>query len=98
MLWQNVVKALIGIWFIIAPFSLGFTADTAEMWSNIVGGVILLILAGSAVLSEGARRQAWIQYVNGLVGIWFIVAPWLLSFASRLTETYTSLIGGIIVL
>ncbi|SRR5579871_502621 len=98
MLWQNVVNALIGIWFIIAPFSLGFVANASEMWTSIVGGAILLVLAGAAALNEAARRQTWIQYVNGLVGIWFIVAPWFVSFANRAADMYSSLIGGIIVL
>jgi uncharacterized integral membrane protein len=98
MVWQNVVNALIGIWFIIAPFSLAFTSNAAEMWTSIIGGVILLVLAGAAALNEKARRQVWIQYVDGLVGVWFIIAPWVLSFTARAGELWTSLIGGVIVL
>jgi len=99
MMWPNVVNALVGIWFIIAPFTLGFSGNGGEMWTSIIGGVILLILAGWAVFSEEARRQtAWIQYVTGLVGIWFIIAPWVLSVATKPGELWTSLVGGIIVL
>jgi hypothetical protein len=98
MVWQNVVNALIGIWFIIAPFTLSFTGRTAEMVTSIIGGLILLVLAGSAAFTERARRQAWIQYVTGLVGIWFLVAPWVLSFTGRSGEYWTSLILGIVAL
>lgn len=98
MVWQNVVNALLGIWFIIAPFSSSFTANTGETWTSIIGGAILLILAGSAAASPGARRQVWIQYVDGLVGIWFIIAPWILSFAGEPAELWTSLIPGIVAL
>lgn len=98
MIWQNMVNALIGIWLIIAPFTLSFTGEAAQMWTSIVGGVLLLVLAGSAALNAKARRQAWIQYVNGLVGIWFILAPWVLSFTARSSEFRTSLVAGIIVL
>lgn len=98
MIWQNVVSALIGIWFIIAPFSLGFAGNAGRIWTSIIGGVILLVLAGAAVMNEHVRRQTWIQYVNGLVGIWFIIAPWVLSFAVKPADFWTSLVGGIIVL
>ncbi|SRR5579884_1164779 len=98
MVWQNLVNALIGIWFIVAPFVLGLASNTREVWTSLVGGAILLILAGSAALYEQPRRQAWIQYVNGLVGIWFIVAPWVLLLQGRLDLVWTSVVGGIIAL
>jgi hypothetical protein len=97
MVWQNVVNALIGIWFIIAAAVLPFPNDAAMSWTSVIGGVILLILAGSSALSEGARRQSWLQIVDGLVGIWFIIAPWALSFAKQPGDFWTSLILGIVV-
>jgi uncharacterized membrane protein len=98
MAWRNIVNALIGIWFIISSWVLAVTAHTAAMWTSIAGGAIFLILAGTAALNPVARRQAWIQYVNGLVGIWFIIAPWVLGFANRPTETWTSWVPGAIAL
>ncbi len=98
MMWRNVVNALIGIWFIIAPAVLPFANDNAMGWTSVIGGLILLILAGTAVLSADARRQAWMQWVTGLVGIWFIIAPWVLSFTTRPGDFWTSLILGIVAL
>lgn len=98
MMWRNTLNALIGIWFIIAPAVLPFDNDNAMAWTSVIGGLILLILAGDAVLSEDARRRAWLQYVTGLVGIWFIIAPWVLSFTTRSGDFLTSLILGIVAL
>jgi hypothetical protein len=98
MVWQNVIVALVGIWFIIAPSTLGFVGDAAMTWTSVVGGVILLILAGSAAVSEAARGQAWIQVVDALVGIWFIIAPWVLNFTQQPAPLWTSLILGIVTL
>jgi hypothetical protein len=39
-----------------------------------------------------------VQYVNGLVGIWFIVAPFVLSVTAQPQETWTSVVGGAIAL
>lgn len=95
MVWENVVNALIGIWFIIAPAVLQFSSNQPMTWTSVIGGLILLVLAGSASLNLTARRQSWIQVVNGLVGIWFIIAPWVLSFTGRAGDFWTSLILGI---
>lgn len=97
MRWANVVNALVGIWFIVAPYVLGVATRPAVQWTSIVGGILLLVLAGWAALSEEARKQAWLQYVTGLIGIWFIVAPFALSLAAR-REVWTSILGGAIAL
>jgi hypothetical protein len=98
MVWQNVVNALIGIWYIISPAVLPFPNDSAMAWTSVIGGVILLVLAGNAALYEGARRQVWLQVVTGLVGIWFIIAPWVLAFTRQPGTFWTSLILGIVAL
>ena len=64
MVWRSVVNALIGIWFIVSPAVLPFRNDAAMAWTSVIGGVILLVLAGGAALMEGARRQVWLQVVN----------------------------------
>jgi len=98
MRWANVVNALVGIWFIIAPFVLKFDDMRAAMWTSIVGGALLLILAGWAAVSEEARKQRWIQYVNGLLGIGFIAFPFAFNLTARPHVTWTSAVGGLIAL
>lgn len=98
MVWVNTVNALVGIWFIIAPFALRFTDRPTPMWLSIIGGAILLVLAGWAAFSEQARHQKWIQYVNGLVGIWFILFSYLYPLAEVANVRWTSVVGGLIAL
>lgn len=98
MLWANIVNALLGVWFVIAPFVLAFRDVPSAMWTSIVGGLILLILAGYAVLNEPARKIRWIQYVNGLVGIWFILFPFVHAMSGRTSVLWTALIGGLVAL
>ncbi len=98
MVWANVVNALVGIWFIIAPFVLAYSDQRAALWLSVLGGAILLVLAGWAVVNEAARKQRWIQYVNGLVGIWFIIFPYVFALTARPNVTWTSVVGGLIAL
>ena len=96
MRWANVINALVGIWFIIAPFILKYDDMRYAMYASIVGGALLLVLAGWAAFSEEARRQRWIQYVNGLAGIGLIALPFALNLTARPHVTWTSAVGGVI--
>jgi hypothetical protein len=97
MRWPNVVNALLGVWFIIAPYALGFTGRPAATWSSVASGVVLFVLAGWAALSEGASKRVWPQYVNGLIGIWLMFSPFVFSAASAQLPTWINVAGGIIV-
>ncbi|HLY24553.1 MAG TPA: hypothetical protein VKT83_18965 [bacterium] len=57
MVWQNVVIALAGLFFIVAPIRAGFTGDIAQIWTAMIGGAILLVLAGAAVVNAHARQR-----------------------------------------
>ena len=44
MRWANVINALVGIWFIIAPFVLKYDDMRYAVYASIVGGALLLVL------------------------------------------------------
>jgi ABC-type antimicrobial peptide transport system permease subunit len=39
-----------------------------------------------------------VQYVNGLVGIWFVLFPFVFALSATPAILWTSLIGGIVAL
>lgn len=99
MRWANVVNALVGIWFIIAPFALRFSDRPGPMWASIIGGAVLLVLAGWAVFDEQARHETWIQYINGLVGLWFVIFSYVYSDMAGIANLrWTTIAGGLIAL
>lgn len=49
--WTNVV---LGLWMLVAPFALGYTATTAAMWNDIIVG---LVVAGLGTWSALASRD-----------------------------------------
>ncbi|GIV76287.1 SPW repeat protein [Litorilinea aerophila] len=44
--WEYWVAGVAGLLAIIAPFALGFSAMTSALWTTVILGAILLILAG----------------------------------------------------
>jgi hypothetical protein len=97
MIWATVVTALIGIWFIIAPWALGFVSHSAMMATSIIGGAILLGLGGTATLYSVVFRESWPHMLSVVVGVWFAIAPWVLSESNRTGTLWTSLLGGLTV-
>ena len=43
--WEEWVNLILGVWAIVSPFALGFAADTTAMWTHVVIGLAVAILA-----------------------------------------------------
>ena len=89
----DLVNVLLGLCLALAPWALGFTGETAatrNAW--IVGAAIALIALGALF----AFRE-WEEWVNLALGVWAILAPWLLGFAAVAGAMYAHVIIGLIV-
>lgn len=73
--WASGINLIAGLWLIIAPWVLGY-ATGRSVTNNVVVGVVVAVLA--AIRFFGAYRAAGISWINVLLGLWMIVAPWVL--------------------
>ncbi len=98
MKWRNWLAAIIGIWFIIAPWVFGFSGHAGAVWTSIVAGVIQLIVSGWAASREDseANWSNWMNWVSLITGAWFVLQPWLLFISSYTSNTWTSVILGLV--
>ncbi len=87
------INIVAGVWLIAAPFVLAFTESTDALWNHIVVGLIVLILA--AIRVNQPANSAWMSWVNVVLGIWLVVAPFLIGFEE--TPLWNSVISGIVV-
>jgi SPW repeat len=88
--WINV---LLGIWVIISPFILGFSTLPAAMWNSVATGGAIGILA--LIRSSAPRQSGW-SWTNVILGIWLIISPFALGFASGVA-LWNDVILGIII-
>jgi SPW repeat len=89
----DLVNVVLGLCLVFAPWALGFTSEmaaTRNAW--IVGAAIALIAVGA--LFAFREREEW---VNLALGVWAILAPWLLGFATVAAALYAHVIIGLIV-
>lgn len=54
--WEYAVAGLAGLLAILAPFALGFTAETTAMWTVIVLGFLALIVSIYQMVTHPAGR------------------------------------------
>jgi hypothetical protein len=86
------LNVLAGIWLIIAPFVLGY-GNGDPYWNDIVFGAIVVVLAGARAL--GAYRQAWMSWLNMLIGAWIFISAFWLDATSR--ASWNDIILGAII-
>jgi hypothetical protein len=87
-----------GLWLAISPWVTGFAGFTGLRVSNLVLGLALALLGlgfGSAL--ERTHNLGWTALA---IGVWTIIAPWVVSgnFDTNKTITNNAITGGVICL
>ncbi len=89
------IIGLVGALLFMAPFILGFSANIAAMWTCIIlGGVVALLAGYKAVMKDETK---WEVVVAGIAGVLAVLTPFLLGFNSNATAMWTSIILGAVV-
>lgn len=86
------LNVLAGIWEIIAPFVLGYSSNSTATTNDVIVGIIVAVLA--AIRFFGAYAAAWLSWVNAVLGLWLIAAPFVLHYGG--TARTNDIIVGII--
>jgi hypothetical protein len=86
------LNVIAGIWLIIAPWVLGYSARDPR-WNDVVFGIIVGIFA--LTRATGAYREDWLSWINALIGVWLFVAAFTIDHTS--TAAWNDIILGIIV-
>lgn len=91
VLWNLVVCALLGVWLMFSPAVFGTTGASADS-SHLTGAVV--VTTSVIVMAEVVRAG---RFLNVLLGMWIIAAPWLLSGATMSSTWNSTLVGAAIV-
>lgn len=90
---RNVLSALIGLFFILAPWLIGFSDNGNAVRTSLIMGIVL---ASASVLAIGqAGWNSWQLWTSFIAGIGFIMFPFIYGFSWMLAGLYVIL--GLIV-
>ena len=86
---------LIGLWLLLSPVIYASSYSSAEKTNTMYSGIILLILA---VVGLIAVRETWSRWLEGLLGIWLLVSPFVLGLTSNAMALWSNIVLGILVI
>jgi len=77
-----------GLYLAISPWVLGFNDMPTLRTSNLITGIAVMVLAlGFASAFDRTHGVAW---VTPFIGVWTILAPWLVDGTADTTTTITN--------
>jgi hypothetical protein len=88
--WQDVANFVLGAWLFISPWILGFS-DAGKVATNAsIFGIIIALLALSAIFAY----QRWEEWLTAAIGVWVFISPWVLGAVSNARILWSSLVVG----
>lgn len=74
--WQDWTNMVFGALLVLSPWLLRFTGlEAATLNAAIIGFLIFALSALALTLLD-----RWEAYINGLLGLWAMLSPWLIGF------------------
>lgn len=86
------INIIAGIWLIIAPFVMHYHA-TGNIWQEVVFGAVIAVLGLARLF---APNVSWPSWANSIIGVWLIIAPWVIP-ATSVSARWNEVVTGIIV-
>jgi hypothetical protein len=94
----NWLVALVGLWELLSPFILGYSALTVALWNAVIIGAVLIVLGAGAALYKEVKIDQTLDWINSLLGLWLIVSPFILGYSDAVTAMWNNIIVGLVVL
>lgn len=76
----SILNILFGAWLVVSPFIISYTSSQAK-WQQTSAGIVVILLAGIRFM---ATQLQWVSWVNALVGIWLVIAPFAINYQSTI--------------
>lgn len=88
------LTGILGIILASAPFVLGYTGDSAALWTSLSIGVVMVGSAGFEWLAED--RENWEYWVAGTAGVLAVLSPFVFGFSALTTAGITLVTIGLV--
>lgn len=95
--WQDRITVLLGVWILISPVVLGFAPSLpVVMWNSWLIGVVMLIVSAGRTVAQVPK--VWQETIDLILGLWLIISPWMLGFATHAPARNCTIAAGLLVI
>lgn len=96
--WLSGIASLLGAWIAVSPWVLEPDVVAGTLWNNVIVGAAIFLIAGYNYyrMSKGLSASAGSAGLVALLGLWMIIAPFVV-FEVATDLLWSDVISGIIV-
>ena len=92
--WQDIVNIVLGAWLAVSPWALGYSdTHTLATWNAVIAGLVIVVVEVIDLDAPGA----WEEWTSLILGLWVIVAPFVLGLGSHQAGIVSTVTIGILV-
>jgi hypothetical protein len=98
--WRDWGMLVLAVWLFLSPWILGVTSAPADGsgWSVAAWHAwIVAIVIGAVAVWAALRFAEWHDWVNGVLGVWVVVSPWILGFAALTAAVWNHVVVGLLI-
>ncbi|HVX58518.1 MAG TPA: SPW repeat protein [Candidatus Saccharimonadales bacterium] len=88
---MSIINLILAAWLIVSPWILSYVSGAK--WNQVILGVAIGIFS---LIRIFAPSQQWASALNGVAGLWLIIAPFILSF-TKSAAYWNEIIVGIVI-
>jgi len=91
--WEDWISVVAGVVLFVTPFVFSGTAIASAAWTAFVAGVLLVIVGVWNLARPTDRAGEWVE---GLIGVLLILAPFALGFTAVTAMAWSAWIIGVV--
>lgn len=88
------LTGFLGLMSLAAPFLLGFSGDSAALWTSLSVGIVLMGASGFEWAAKD--RETWEYWVAGITGVTAVLAPFVFGFNAVTEAVWTLVTIGLV--
>ena len=89
----SLVSAAAALSLAASPWLAGFTGDAIAAGNAVLCGMLMLSFTAAAIL----QVRDWRSWMNLVPGVWVLLSPWILGFATHMAAGAIHFVIGLIV-
>lgn len=89
---QDWINLVLAAFLFVSPWIFQY-ADQQAAWNAWISGLVVAVLAIAALV----RFAEWEEWINIVLGVWIVLAPWVIGFSAVAAATWSHVILGVLI-
>ncbi|MFQ5804024.1 MAG: SPW repeat protein [Candidatus Methylomirabilales bacterium] len=97
MKWISWTNCVLGLWLVLAPFTLDYGGNQTALWEDVIVGLLIAVFAFWRAVGPETKGMAGASWTVAILGLWALIAPFVLGYSGIAAATTNDVIVGVVV-